>query len=83
MAKKSKKNKITETIVTQLQEPTTLTPPVEVKEEVKPKKEEEPKKKREHRHRVRPQESKLFDKPSTQNMDSETAGINFGMLGIL
>lgn len=83
MAKKSKK--ITETLVTQLQDQNVKTP--EIKEEIpveneKPKEEKkvEEKKKKKKSHR---QSSKFFDKPVSETLDSETSGLNLGLSGIL
>lgn len=82
MAKKTKKTKITETLVAQLQE----TPIVEeqeiekeeekVIEEVKEEPKSEPKP-----VKPTPQKSKFYDKVKTSKTDSETAGINFGLTG--
>ena len=84
MAKKSKKTKITETLVNQLQE---VTPEkVEVEEEKKEKEEKivVEKKKTPHRpHKPAPQKSKLFDKPVKEKPDSETDGISFNIFGVL
>lgn len=79
MAKKTKKTKITETLVAQLQETPIVeeeTPVVEIEEEEKeePKPEPEPVK-------PTPQKSKFYDKVKTSKTDSETAGINFGLSG--
>lgn len=85
MAKKSKKTKITETLVNQLQE---VTPEkVEVEEEKKEKEEKvvvvEKKKTPHHPHKPAPQKSKLFDKLVKEKPDSETDGISFNIFGVL
>lgn len=84
MAKKIKKTKITETLVTQLQETPIVeeTPVVEeqeisvVEEEEKEEPKPEPKP-----VKLTPQKSKFYDKVKTSKTDSETAGINFGLTG--
>lgn len=78
MAKKTKKTKITETLVNQLQENPS---PVIKEEEEKPTKE---RKKTSKKHtKPSPQKSKFFDKPIHQTPDSEIEGINLGISGVL
>lgn len=73
MAKKTKKTKITETIVTQLQNPEEEVKEVPVEETIKEEKKKKPE----------PQTSKFFDTPVQESRDPETSGINFGIGGVL
>lgn len=85
MAKKVKKAKITETIVNQLQEtPTEEAKEVFPAEEVPVEKPKPVEKKKEGKHHNHPQKSKSLDvKPGLETSDSETAGIGFGIFGVL
>lgn len=80
MAKKTKKTKITETLVAQLQE-TPIVEEQEIEEEEKEVKEEEKEEPKPEPVKPTPQKSKFYDKVKTSKTDSETAGINFGLTG--
>ena len=89
MAKKTKKSKITDTLVNQLQEtPTPIieerNPEVEVvgvKE--KPKEQEEKKVIPHKKPRISRQSSKFFDEPVSPMEDSATIDVNLGISGVL